>query len=93
MIHIYTANWIFYFKQSPKEKERGKKVKTLVVRDIVTKKIPVQFIINERDSYNRAISKMADKTLSTLEDDRTTGLKKFTIEFNKKIGEAHERRI
>lgn len=93
MIEIWLADWLFYYKQSPKEKAEGIKPSVFLRKDIVTKKIPTRFILNEGLSYERATHDFDDmkKFIAGLQDDPVTGLKKFTIQFTKKIGEVNER--
>lgn len=86
MIEIWLADFVFYYKQSAKEKYTNTPASTFIVKDVVTKKIPTRFIINEGLAYNRAIKGMLIKFLAELENDPTTGLKKITITFTKKIG-------
>jgi len=84
MIEIWLADFHFYYK-----KEGG----TFIVRDVITKRIPTRFILNEGLAYDRATKDFDSmKTfVGTLQDDPATGRKKFTIKFTKKIGEANER--
>ena len=90
MAQIYLADWTFYFKLNSLERERGIKQKTYVVKDVVTKKIPLRFILNDMDSYHRATRGMLSTFMHTLQDDRNTGIKKFTIKYTKKIGDSNE---
>ncbi len=89
MTEIWLADYIFYLKMSAKEKAKGNSATTFVVRDVITRKIPTRFVINEGLSYRRAIKGMLIKFLAELEDSPETGLKKFTIKFTKKIGETN----
>ena len=90
MIEIYLADWVFYFKLNAKEKKMGMTSgPTFVVKDVVTKRIPVRFLINEEESYNRATKDFLKTFTAALEDDPQTGLKKFTICYTKKIGEVN----
>ncbi len=77
-------------KLSAKEKAKGISVATYTVKDVITKRIPTRFILNERLSYRRATKKLGVEFAKDLEDDRNTGLKKFTIVFTKKIGVVNE---
>lgn len=89
---IWLADFIFYYKLTPKEKAEGVTPSVYVVKDVVTKKIPTRFLINEKLSYARATTGFENMVnfTNTLQDDPTTGLKKFTIQFTKKIGEVNE---
>lgn len=83
-VEIYLADFHFYFKKSNEK---------YIVKDVITKRIPTRFILNEGLTYKRAIRGMQEvgsKFLATLQDDKETGLKKFTIHFTKKIGEAND---
>lgn len=91
MTEIWTADFTFYMKLSAKEKMKGHSHAKFVVSDVITKRIPTRFIINEGLSYNRATDGMLKEFMSRLEDDKETGLKKFTITFIKKIGETNEK--
>lgn len=90
MIEIYLADWTFYLKQSGKDKLNSVPVRTYIIKDIITKRIPLIFILNEGMSYYRAINQIPDSFLKTLQNDENTKLKKFTITFTKKIGEVNE---
>ncbi len=90
MIEIWLANFEFYFKLKAKEKKMGMTVgPTFIVKDVITKRIPVRFILNEGESYRRATKDFLKYFAASLEDDPQTGLKKFTITFKKKIGEVN----
>lgn len=90
MTEIWLADFIFYFKMSSKEKRSGASAHTYTVKDVVTRYIPTKFVINEGLSYKRATKGMLKNFLSDLEDDKSTGLKKFTIQFTKKMGDVNE---
>lgn len=79
MIDIYSSDWIFYDKAGIE----------VISKDVVVKKIPLEFIIAEQLPYKRAISIFGDKRLKDLQDDKKTGLKKFKIKFKNKIGEVN----
>lgn len=83
MTELWIADWIFYHKKN----KWDKKEKYIIVRDVLTKKIPLVHLLNDRLQYNRAIRGLEPKTLESLEDDKNTGKKKFTIEYTKKITE------
>lgn len=83
---IWLSNWTFY----EKVKEKGMKPTEFVVRDVVCKRIPTRFILNEGLAYNRATKDLMKTFMNILEDDKATGLKKFTIQFTKKIGQVNE---
>ena len=87
-IEIWLADFTFYYKQSAKEKFANLPPSTFIVKDIITKRIPVRFVLNEGLSYGRATKGLLIKFLSELENDPATGLKKFTITYTKKIGEV-----
>ena len=87
MTEIWTADFTFYYNLSAKEKRKGISAPTFTVKDVITKRIPTRFIINEGESYIRATKDLINDTfMSSLENDPATGLKKFTIRFTKKIG-------
>ncbi len=56
------------------------------IKNIITKRIPIKFILNEGLSYQRAIKHFSKTQFQELENNRLTGFKKFTIQFTKKIG-------
>jgi hypothetical protein len=89
VIEIWLSDWSFYGKLSPKEKAKNTKPSVHVVKDVIVRRIPTRFILNENLSYRRATNHMMKTFLSTLEEDKETGLKKFTITFTKKIGEVN----
>lgn len=77
---IYIADWTFETKSGLK----------LISKDIVTKKLPIEFIISEGLSYQRALKPFSEKQRQEMIEDRKTGLKKFTIKFIKFIGNSNE---
>lgn len=81
MTELWIADWIFYHKRN----KWDKKIKQLVVKDVITKNIPLIHILNDRLQYNRAIRDLEPKTMASLEDDPLTGKKKFKIQYTKKI--------
>ncbi len=86
MPEIWTADVTFFYKQNAKEKEKKAKVKLFIVKAVIVKRIPLRFLLNEGDFYIRATRDMLAKTmLNELENDKNTGLKKFTITYNKLI--------
>lgn len=83
---IWSANWTFYKKQTAKEKKDDVPVITFTVENIVTPYIPVRFVINEGDAYKRAIrGNVVASMMGDLENNKETGLKKFTITYVKQI--------
>lgn len=90
MTEIWLADFIFYYKQSAKKKYANTPASTFTVKDVITKRIPVRFVLNEGLSYRRATKGLLIKFLAELENDPTTGLKKFTITYTKKIGDVNE---
>lgn len=77
---IYIADWTFETKSKTK----------ITSKDVVTKKIPVEFIIQEGLSYQRALKPFSESQLREMIEDKKTGLKKFTIKYTKYLGEANE---
>lgn len=90
MTEIWNTDWIFYSKLSSKERAKGVKPMEFIVKDVVCKRIPTRFIINEKLAYSRAVKRILPKTLEVLQDDPVINLKKFKIQFIKKIGVTNE---
>ena len=90
MIQIWLADFTFYYKQTPVEKYRGLPATTFIVKDVITKRLPLRFLLNEELIYKRITRDMLDGFFKYLEDDPEIGLKKFTVNYIKKIGEANE---
>lgn len=88
-IDIYLADWTFYIQVSAKERAEGVQPVKFIARDVITKRIPARFILNDGLTYKQAIRGISKTLYATLENDRSTGLKKFTIQFTKKIGEVN----
>lgn len=82
---IWIADWIFFIKQSVKEQNKKEIQQTYTMKDVVTKRIPPRFLINE-GTYLRTIKKIPLKILERLEGKE---IKKFKIIYNKKIGEVN----
>jgi len=81
-IEIWIADWVFPYKQNAKEKFAKSPIIYHAVKDVVTKRIPVRFLINEKRDI--AVRKtILQKTLDQLEDN-------FKIIYTKKIGETNE---
>lgn len=95
MIEIYTADWTFYYIQNAQQKADKVAPREIISKDVVTKRIPIQFIIEEKLAYKRAISIFSDTELTFLETDKATGLKKFKIKYKTRLGEVnnHERNL
>lgn len=85
MIKIYLADVTLYYKQTNSDIKKKKPIREFIVKDVVCKRIPLRFHLNEGDMYKRVVRGMGDKTLSEFQDDPTTGLKKFTITYKKEI--------
>lgn len=83
MTKIYLADVTLYYKQT--EKEKKKPVREFTIKDVVCKRIPMQFHLNEGDVYKRAIRNMGDKTLSEFQDNPETGCKRFKITYKKEL--------
>lgn len=81
-VEIWIADWEFHYKQNAKEKFAQLPVEKHIVKDVVCKRIPVRFLIN--DGIDERVKKgILPKMLSQLEDD-------FKIIYTKKIGETNE---
>lgn len=87
-VEIWIADWVFNYKLTLKEKKdifEGKPtplVITHTVKDVVTKRIPLRFLINEK-APEKVLKTILPKTLTQLE-------KEFKIIYTKKIGETNE---
>lgn len=82
----YLANWTFYKKQSAKEKDKKLAVITHTIEGVITPHIPLRFLLNEGIAYKRATrGAVIQSMMSELENDKITGLKKFTVTYTKKI--------
>jgi hypothetical protein len=92
VIEIWLADWVFTYKLRAKEMRAGITAPTFTVNDVITKRIPTRFLLNEGESYKRATEDMLKTFYSSLEDDKETGLKKFKIIYTKKIGEVNDNR-
>lgn len=86
---IWVTDWIFYTVQSEADIYNGVAIKEFIVTDVVCKKIPTQFVINEGMCYARATKELSITTLKTLQDDNKTGLKKFKIIYKKYISNVN----
>ena len=90
MTEIYLADWIFYSKIVKVIKIEGtnkvQKPAEIISKDIVTKRIPLEFLLNDKLTYQRAIKTFSITELSNLIDNKKTGLKKFKINYIKPLG-------
>jgi len=80
---IYIADFIFY--RTSKNKELP-----VLVEKVVCKYMPLKFLINDGMAYKRAIRGFSDTFYKELVKDTSTGLKKFKINYIKKIGETNQ---
>ena len=90
MTDICSATFTFY--SSVTKKVNNKKVEIITerkVENIVCKYIPLRFLINEGVAYKRAIRSFSDSFLKELITDKATGLKRFKVDYLKKIGETN----
>jgi len=82
MIEIWNTTWVFYNKKGWEHK----------IENVVAKRIPHQFIINEESSYKNALRDILMRTdskanlINELVIDPETKLKKHKVIFIKKIG-------
>lgn len=81
-IEIWISDWVFFYKQNPTEKYNKAPVKTFVIKDVVCKRIPIKFLINEERDI-QVKKNILPKILATLEDN-------FKIIYTKKIGITNE---
>lgn len=81
-IEIWIADWVFNYKQTAKEKFAKIPIEKYVVKDVVCKKIPLRFLINEGLDI-RVKKNILPKVLTQLEED-------FKVIYTKKIGETNE---
>lgn len=81
-IEIWIADWVFTYKQTAKEKYAKLPIEKHTVKDVVTKRIPLRFLINEGLDI-RVKKNILPKVLTQLEDE-------FKIIYTKKIGETNE---
>lgn len=79
MIAIYTADWIFYTKDNTK----------VIAPNIVTKRILLEFL-STYDVVRRAIRDIVPTVISSLQKDKKSGIYKFDIRWNKKVGEVND---
>lgn len=86
---IWSTDWIFYTVQTIKEIRDNVPAKEFIVRDVVCKKMPIRFILNEGMCYARAVKDLSITTMNTLQDDKVTGLKKFKIIYKKYISNVN----
>ncbi len=86
-IEIWSATVIFYLKN----KDKKSQLAPIEIKgpEVITKRIPLKFIINDGLIYKRAIKNYGEKTLLELVVDPDTGNKKFKLIYNKKIGETN----
>ena len=79
MSEIWIADWTFYQKEIP-----------IIVKAIVTRKLPLRILMANRMAYDRAVDdmerRMGIKFINALDNDKATGLKKFKLEYVRKIG-------
>jgi hypothetical protein len=81
-IEIWIADWEFYYKQTAKEKFAKAPIGKHTVKDVVTKRIPLRFLIN--DGIDMRVKKsILPKTLIQLENN-------FKVIYVKKIGETND---
>lgn len=81
-IEIWTTNWEFYYKQNPTEKYNKKPIKKFVIENIICKRIPLRFLLNEEKDI-QVKKNILPKTLVNLENS-------FKIIYIKKIGETND---
>lgn len=81
---IWIADWTFYVKAKKKDEPPSE----LVIKDVITKRIPPEHVLNDGSSYKAAVRGLSDKDLDKLEEEN--GYKKFKIKYNRKIGETNE---
>jgi len=90
MTEIYIADWIFYSKIVKVIKIEGsnkiQKPAEIISESVVTKKIPLEFLLNDKLTYLRAIKKFSVTELGNMIEDKKTGLKKFKINYIKPLG-------
>ena len=67
MTEIWIADWVFYYKQTAKQKYDKIPVKKYVLKDVVCKRIPLRFLLNEGKD-KQVKRNIPDKTLSQLEN-------------------------
>ena len=73
MVTIYNSDWIFYNKAGAE----------VVSKDVITKRLPVEFLKHER-AYRRALSYFNDS--KDLQIDKQTGFKRFTVIYKQNLG-------
>lgn len=78
MSEIWIADWTFYLKGLP-----------VYVNAVVTRKVPLPILMANRMAYDRAIgdmeTRLGSKFVNAL-DNGEKGLKKFKLEYVRKIG-------
>jgi hypothetical protein len=79
-IKIYVADWTF----------EGKNRLDYISRDVVTKKIPIEFLLEDGVSYQRAIRGFTETQQKDMIDNKTNGKKKVKITFKKFLGYAND---
>ena len=94
-IEIWSTTFVFYIRAKKNKKKEILPEAEYKVEGVICKRIPVQFLLNEGLVYKRAIKNLlkdSDSTvglMNTLVDDKETGLKKFKIIYDKKMGEVN----
>lgn len=75
MAEIWMADWTFYCNGSE-----------IVSKDVVTKRIPVEFLLLDKLTYNRALRPFSTTQIKEFTTDKKTKFKKFKIVYTKKLG-------
>lgn len=87
MIEIWNTRWTFYpYSEKIKDGKKIKDISQYHVTSVVSKRIPVKFLLNERTSYERAIAGLPQWKDSLKGFLQENGKLKFTIEYIKFIG-------
>ena len=77
-VKIYIADWEF----------EGKTGLKYISKDVVTKKIPLAFLLDDGVTYQRAMRCFSEKHQSDMLDDKKTKKKKVKIIYKKFLGYA-----
>ena len=87
---IYSARFTFFSQTKKKVDKKFVFIeKRHVVENVVCKYMPIKFLINEKTAYKRALRDFSDSFVKELENDKQTGLKRFTVKYLHKIGETN----
>lgn len=78
MVGIYTADWVFY----------GKDGREVISKDVITKKIPIEFVIADEMTVRRALRPFSETQIKTFATNKKTGNYKIKINYIKKLGEV-----